>query len=92
MAEGSSIGERREAEESCLALDGLDGPAADEDEEAEAGVVVAMGEDVEVAGAFPFRAAGILEGVGLFVRLVGGGGAKALQRGGRGGSEGEEED
>lgn len=71
--DGSSIGERREAEESCLALDGLEGPAVDDEE---AGVVVAMGEDVEVAGAFPFRAAGICEGVASLYVWVGGGGGR----------------
>lgn len=66
------MGERREAEESCLALvEVLEGPAAAEDDEgADEEEVVAMGEDVDVAGAFPFRAAGIV-GEGLFVRLGG---------------------
>lgn len=62
---GSSIGERREAEESCLALEGLDGPAGADEDEAEEEEVVAMGEDADVAGAFPFRAAGIVGGWAL---------------------------
>jgi hypothetical protein len=68
------MGERREAEESCLALDVLDGPAAaaaDDEEAEEEEEVVAMGEDADVAGAFPFRAAGI-GGLGsLYVSLLG---------------------
>lgn len=74
------MGERREAEESCLALEGLEGPAAADDEEAEE-EVVAMGEDADVAGAFPFRAAGIV-GMGSLYVSEDEVSAKALRGGG----------